>query len=123
MANEQNLRPSEYKLSQEEAKRGGIASGKARRKKATLKKAMQMLLNEVYTDRNGKEATGAEILVTSMFKIASNTKDRNAVNAFRAILELTGEAKAAEDPAAEELSKLDELLAEVHENAVQRKAD
>ena len=31
MANEQNLRPSEYKLSQEEAKKGGINSGKARR--------------------------------------------------------------------------------------------
>lgn len=31
MANEQNLRPSEYKLSQEEAKKGGINSGKSRR--------------------------------------------------------------------------------------------
>lgn len=31
MANEQNLHPSEYKLSQEEAKKGGIASGAVRR--------------------------------------------------------------------------------------------
>lgn len=31
MANEQNLRPGEYKLSLEEQKKGGIASGKARR--------------------------------------------------------------------------------------------
>lgn len=31
MANEQNLRPGEYKLSQEEAKKGGINSGKSRR--------------------------------------------------------------------------------------------
>ena len=38
MANEQNLRPCEYKLSQEEQKKGGIASGKARREKATMKK-------------------------------------------------------------------------------------
>lgn len=30
MANEKNLHPSEYKLSQEEAKKGGIASGEAR---------------------------------------------------------------------------------------------
>jgi len=33
MANEQNLRPSEYKLSREEAKKGGIASGESRRRK------------------------------------------------------------------------------------------
>lgn len=120
MANEQNLRPSEYKLSQEEQKRGGIASGKARREKATLKKAMQVLLNETYTDRNGKEATGAEILVTSMFKIASNTKDRNAVNAFRAILELTGEAKVPDAAEEAELNKLDELLEQVRQDAIQR---
>ena len=46
MANEQNLRPSEYKLSQEEAKRGGIRSGEVRREKATMKKTLEMLLNE-----------------------------------------------------------------------------
>lgn len=120
MANEQNLRPSEYQLSREEAKRGGIASGKARREKATLKKAIQALLNETYTDKNGKEATGAEILVMSMFKIASNSKDRNAVNAFRAILDLTGEAKEPDSAEDGELQKLDELLAQVRSDAVQR---
>lgn len=43
MANEQNLRPSEYKLSQEEQKRGGIASGKARREKRDRHKRIQEL--------------------------------------------------------------------------------
>lgn len=33
MANEQNLRPCEHKLTEDEAKKGGIASGEARRKK------------------------------------------------------------------------------------------
>lgn len=45
MANEQNLRPGEYKLSKEEAKKGGIASGKARQEKKTMKKAIEWLLN------------------------------------------------------------------------------
>ena len=45
MANIENLRPSEYKLSQEEAKKGGIRSGEVRREKATMKKAMEWLLN------------------------------------------------------------------------------
>lgn len=45
MANEQNLRPAQYKLSQEEAKRGGIASGKARREKKMLKDALSVGLS------------------------------------------------------------------------------
>lgn len=43
MANEQNLRPSEYQLSQEEAKKGGINSGKARREKRDRHKRIQEL--------------------------------------------------------------------------------
>lgn len=43
MANEQNLRPSEYKLSQEEAKKGGINSGRARREKRDRHKRIQEL--------------------------------------------------------------------------------
>ena len=42
MANEQNLRPCEYKLSQEEAKRGGERSGEVRRAKKTLRERVRM---------------------------------------------------------------------------------
>ena len=51
MANEQNLRPSEYKLSQEEAKRGGIASGEARRRKKSLKETLDILLEYRPTEK------------------------------------------------------------------------
>ena len=45
MANkEDNLRPGEYKLTLEEQKMGGIASGKARQEKATFKKAIKWLV-------------------------------------------------------------------------------
>lgn len=50
MANEQNLKPCEYKLSREEAKKGGIASGKARREKKTLKAELEALL-EIMDER------------------------------------------------------------------------
>ena len=43
MANEQNLRPAEYKLSVEEAKKGGINSGKARRRQKTLREIGDMI--------------------------------------------------------------------------------
>lgn len=57
MANEKNLRPSEYKLSQEEAKKGGKASAEARRRKRDLRIALESLLeSEVKKkDLKGKE--------------------------------------------------------------------
>ena len=64
MANESNLRPCEYKLSQEEAKKGGINSGKARREKADLKKQLQLFLEmNATTDKHGEPLTGAELMV------------------------------------------------------------
>ena len=43
MANEQNLIPQAHKLTVEEASRGGIASGKAKREKKTLKQIGDMI--------------------------------------------------------------------------------
>ena len=43
MANEQNLRPCEYKLSKEEARKGGINSGISKRRKKTLKEIGDMI--------------------------------------------------------------------------------
>ena len=44
MANEQNLRPSEYKLSQEEAKKGGKRSAEVRREKKLLRELLEEAL-------------------------------------------------------------------------------
>ena len=52
MANEQNLRPAEYKLSLEEAKKGGIRSGEARRARKTLKETLLLMLEEGNTQDN-----------------------------------------------------------------------
>ena len=55
MANEQNLRPSEYKLSQEEAKKGGINSGISRRRKKLLKEQLDLLLSLDIKNQKSKE--------------------------------------------------------------------
>ena len=46
MANIENLQPGNvnHTLTPEEAQKGGIASGQVRREKATMKKALEMLL-------------------------------------------------------------------------------
>ena len=45
MANEQNLRPCEYHLTAEDGRRGGIASGEARRKKKTMRELAAFINN------------------------------------------------------------------------------
>lgn len=87
MANEQNLRPSEYKLSQEEAKKGGIASGEARRRKRDLRLALEMLLEKEYTDKKGNVATGAEVISTKLFEQAM----KGNVKAFETIRSTVGQ--------------------------------
>lgn len=51
---EDNLKPGEYKLTIEEAKKGGIASGETRRRKATFKQAIKWLAESDIRITEGK---------------------------------------------------------------------
>ena len=55
MANADNLIPQAHKLTVEEQSKGGIASGKARRKKATVKEIFQQLLNSDLNEQQKKQ--------------------------------------------------------------------
>jgi hypothetical protein len=87
MANEQNLRPSEYKLSQEEAKKGGIASGEARRRKRDLRQALEMLLEKEYKDNQGNTITGTEAITAKLFQQAM----KGNIRAFETIRSTVGQ--------------------------------
>lgn len=105
MANEQNLRPSEYKLSQEEAKRGGINSGKARREKKTIQKILADYLdNDVQSNKSLKKIadtagiTGEQSikeLVTAVCIL--NTLKKGDVDKLSSIMGLLGESVEKED--------------------------
>lgn len=89
MANEENLKPGEYKLSQEEAKKGGIASGEARRQKATMRKTLEMMLDEKH--KNGKtykENATLGLIVGAMKGNAQN---------YKTIVEMLGELQASDE--------------------------
>lgn len=87
MANEQNLRPCEYKLTQEEAKKGGIASGEARRRKRDLRLALEMLLEKDFTDKSGRTLTGTEAITAKLFEQAM----KGNVKAFETIRATVGQ--------------------------------
>lgn len=87
MANEQNLRPSEYKLSQEEAKKGGIASGEARRRKRDIRLALEALLEKEYKGKDGKTLSGAEAIAIKQMEKALKGDTR----AFEVIRDSAGQ--------------------------------
>lgn len=100
----------DHDLTAEDQRAGGIASGKARREKATMKATLEMLLNE--TNKNGK--TYRELATLGLLKGAINGNAQN----YRTILETLGELKQAEeDKAKRELTKVEELLAKIEEEA------
>lgn len=65
MANEQNLKPCEYKFTQEEVKKGGIALGEIRRRKKLLRECLDELLAKEYTTER-KTLTGSEALAVTL---------------------------------------------------------
>ena len=91
MGNEQNLKPFTSDQSREKAvengRKGGVASGEARRRKRDLRLALEMLLEKEYTDKKGNVATGAEAISTKLFEQAM----KGNVKAFETIRSTVGQ--------------------------------
>lgn len=95
MANEQNLKPGEYKLSVEEAKKGGINSGIARRQKATMRETLKMMLEDIPIDEENKnKLTNRELATLGLIKGARCGNSANYKTMLEVIGELTSEATA-----------------------------
>lgn len=88
MANTENLRPGEYKFSHEEQVAGGIASGKARAERATMKKTLEAMLKQ----KNDKGITYQELSTLGLIKGAVDGKAEN----YKVMLQLLGELEEQE---------------------------
>ena len=88
---QENLIPFNKRTEEEQreiARQGGIASGEARREKATFKKTLEMLLDE----KNSKGKTYRELITLGQIKSAVDGKADN----FKTILALLGEINGEE---------------------------
>lgn len=96
MANNENLKKgkaTQFKAGEKQAeiaRKGGIASGEAKRRKADLRDAVQDILDGVYKVK-GQDKTGAEVLAMALFKIAADSKNRSAVAAFNSLAKMVGQ--------------------------------
>ena len=70
MANEQNLKTPTSSEARKNGKKGGIASGEARRRKKLLRECLEELLEKDITDRSGNTMTGAEAMAVKVFQQA-----------------------------------------------------
>lgn len=106
MANEQNLIPNSARTPserRENASKAGIASGKARRQKKSLKQKMQLLLSlpAAHNDQTELSAMGVDpedmdnemVLVRALFLAAADGDTR----AFDRIMDVLGESVAREE--------------------------
>ena len=104
MAGIDNLIPFN-KLTEEEqkemARKGGIRSGEVRKEKATMRKTLEMLLNE----KNGKGKTYRELSTLGLIKGAVDGKAEN----YKIMLQLLGELE-------QEISATPELKIEIINN-------
>lgn len=119
MANEQNLRPCEHKFTQEEAKKGGINSAKARREKKTIQKILADLLDSEIKDspqfaklasKMGVESDKSVKDIFTMVCLLNSVKSGNLGDLER-LSKLLGEDKQNEN--ADVLARLDKVIGEV----------
>ncbi len=100
MANEQNLIPNSERTPselREQTRKGGINSGKARKRKADLRKIAQQVLDGTYTDSNtGAQMTGEELVLNSIVaNLHPNSKHWG--KAMDLLVELLGADKSREE--------------------------
>ena len=91
MAKEDNLIPGGHKLTLEEQSAGGKASGKARREKATMKKTLEMMLEEIGDIESG--LTNKQLATLGLIKGAILGNSTN----YRTILETIGELENSDE--------------------------
>lgn len=86
--NEQNLKPIRNESeARAMGKKGGVASGEARRRKKDLRQALEELLDRKYTDKNGNKLTGTEAITAKLFEQAM----KGNIKAFETIRSTVGQ--------------------------------
>lgn len=103
MANEHNLKngaATQFKSGEEAAKsgaKGGKASGKARKRKADLRRMAQEVLDGTYKDRQGNEITGEEAVIRGLVANLTDPQGKNWGKAMDLLVTLLGANKSREE--------------------------
>lgn len=123
MANTKNLKrgnpDTQFKSGREQveiSRKGGKASAASKAKQKTMKEAAQAILNGKYTDDDGKEITGMDKIILTLFKIATDEYNRQCISAIRLLREMTGE-----DITADQLKLMEKKIEQIDADIAYRK--
>lgn len=109
MANNQNLIPTNMRSKSEvrkNSRKGGIASGEARRRKRDIRMAIDALLEKTYKGKGGEELSGAEAIALKQMERALKGDTR----AFEVVRDTAGQKPIEKVMIAEvEQSVIDEV--------------
>lgn len=83
MANEQNLRPSEYKFTKADYEKSQVSRQENAKRKRDIRLALEMLLEREYALEDGTVLTGAEAIALKQFEKALNDGDTKAFEVVR----------------------------------------
>ena len=100
MGNEKNLIPNSERTPsklREMTKKGGQASGAARRKKRDIKNILSTMLEQKTLDENGVEITQSEAMAATLISISKDKTHKQCIQAQSLIYRLTGQDQTAED--------------------------
>ena len=122
--NDENLKKG-VKFTAETARKNGSKGGKKtaenKRKKKDLRDAMIAMLNAEYPDKQGIKHTGIEIIVTELFKAATDHRARNYNRSLDQLLALTGYGQTPEEKKRiEHLLKLQEQEIELNQQKIDK---
>lgn len=102
MGKRENLIPYDFtsdqsrELAAKNGRKGGIASGKAKRKKKDLREMAQAILDGTFTDKNGVQFTGADLVQNGLMANLGDPNGRNWAKAMEFMFMLTGAAMSPE---------------------------
>lgn len=117
--NDENLVPNSARTPterRENARKAGIASGKARRKQADMRKLLRDMMNEKIKDKNGDVYTYAELMTKSILTIAGSPRQGGAsVKAYQTVMHILGMDEP--EPKQESIETLKGILEVNKENA------
>ena len=100
MANEQNLIPNSERTPselREQTRKGGVNSGKARKRKADLRRMAQEVLDGTFKDKHGKEFTGEEAVIQGLVANLADPKGKNWGKAMDLLVQLLSANKSREE--------------------------
>lgn len=97
MANSNNLIPQAHELTPEERSRGGRRSGEVRRERQQLRSIAQSILTGTYTDEDGQELTGQELVSKKLSEVLQDTNHRYFMDVVKLMVQLTDSDKTEKE--------------------------